>query len=104
MLGSNSGANTDKSEVFSWYEGENGSPIIEEAPLVLECEVVDIYETETFDNFILKIDATYVEEDKLDENGKPDYEKIAPVLFEFPSYSYLSTGKVIGKCLSFKEV
>lgn len=102
-VGSNSGASTDKSEIFVWYEGENGAPIIEESPLVLECEVVDNYETETFDNFVLKIDATYVEESKLDESGKPDYEKIAPVLFEFPTYSYVASGKIIGKCLSFKE-
>lgn len=103
LVGSVSGSEKDKSEVFSWHEGENGAPIIDEAPLVLECEVTDNYETETFDNFILKIDATYVEESKLDENGKPDYEKIAPVLFEFPTYSYISSGKVLGKCLSFKE-
>ena len=102
FVGSTSGAKEDKSEVFDWYEGENGTPIIEESPLVLECEVDTVYETEGFDNFILKIAATYVEEDKLDEGGKPDYEKIAPVLFEFPTYSYISSGKRIGKCLSFK--
>lgn len=27
----------------------------------MECEVVDNCETETFDNFILKIDATYID-------------------------------------------
>ncbi|MDC7288701.1 flavin reductase family protein [Blautia schinkii] len=101
-VGSVSGAKEDKSEVFVWHEGENGAPVIDESPLVLECEVTDNYETDTFDNFILKINATYVEESKLNEHGKPDYEKIAPVLFEFPTYSYLSCGKVIGKCLSFK--
>ena len=53
-------------------------------------------------HFICSIDATLVEEDKLDEKGKPDYEKISPVLFEFPTYSYLATGKKLGKCLSFK--
>lgn len=102
-VGSSSGAEADKSEIFEWHEGENGAPILDESPLVLECEVMDNYETETFDNFILKIHATYVEESKLDENGKPDYEKIAPVLFEFPTYSYVASGKIIGKCLSFKE-
>ena len=25
-----------------------------------------------------------------------------PVLFEFPTYEYLKTGDVLGKCLSFK--
>lgn len=42
-VGSSSGAKTDKSEVFAWHEGENGTPIIDEAPLVLECSVVDNY-------------------------------------------------------------
>lgn len=102
-VGSNSGTNIDKSEIFAWHRGENGAPIIDESPLVLECEVVDNYETDTFDNFILNINATYVEESKLDENGKPDYEKIAPVLFEFPTYSYVASGKIIGKCLSFRD-
>lgn len=102
-VGSVSGAKEDKADVFAWEEGENGTPIIKESPLVLECSVVDNYETDTFDNFILKIDATYVEEDKLNEDGKPDYEKIAPVLFEFPTYSYIESGKRIGKCLTLKE-
>ena len=69
----------------------------------MACEVVDNYETETFDNFILKINATYVEEDKLGEDGKPDYNKLGLVLFEFPTYSYIKSGKVIGKCLSFMK-
>ena len=35
----------------------------------------------------------------LDGDGKPDYTRLKPVLFEFPTYSYLATGEVIGKCL-----
>ena len=58
----------------------------------------DNYETETFDNFVCKINATHVEEDCLDENGKVDYNKLKPVLFEMPTYSYLRTGEMIGKC------
>ena len=34
----------------------------------------------------------------LDENGKVDYNKLKPVLFEMPTYSYLRTGEMIGKC------
>ena len=37
------------------------------------------------------------------ETGKPDYNKLKPVLFQFPSYEYLATGEVLGKCLSFKS-
>ena len=93
-----SGAKTDKSKVFGWHLGEGQTPFIEDSPLVMECEVVDNYETETFDNFICKINATHVEEDYLNENGKVDYNKLKPVLFEMPTYSYLRTGEMIGKC------
>ena len=75
--------------------------VIDESPLVMECEVVDNYETETFDNFICKITNTYVDEDCLNEKDKPDYDKLKPVLFEMPNYTYLRTGETIGKCTSF---
>lgn len=96
--GTVSGAVEDKSALFEWHEGEAGTPVIDESPLTMECEVVDNYETETFDNFICKIADTCAGEDVLDENGKIDYTKLKPVLFEMPTYSYLRTGEIIGKC------
>lgn len=102
-VGANSGKKVDKSGVFAWEPADNGAPVPTEAPLTLACTVQDTYETETFDNFICSIDATLVDDDKLTEDGKPDYEKIAPVLFEFPTYSYLACGQKIGPCLSFKD-
>ena len=39
----------------------------------------------------------------LDNNGKLDYTKLKPVLFEFPTYSYLATGEIIGKCLNLDK-
>ena len=100
-VGCTSGAKTDKSDVFVFHRGEAGTPVIDESPLVMECEVVDNYETETFDNFICKITNTYVDEDCLNGKGKPDYDKLKPVLFEMPNYTYLRTGENIGKCTSF---
>ena len=64
----------------------------------MEYVVEDIYETETYDNFICKIANTYAKDDILDANDKVDYSKLKPVLFEMPTYSYLRTGGVIGKC------
>lgn len=101
--GAVSGAKEDKSSLFPYSLGEAGVPVIEQSPLVMECGVVDIYETPGFESFICSIDNTYVEESKLDEQGKPNYETLRPVLFEFPAYQYLRTGEVIGKCLSFVE-
>lgn len=98
-----SGNRADKSELFAWERGEHGAPIIAKSPLAVECTVADIYETKGFESFICTIDATYVEEEHLDAQGKINYDTLKPVLFEFPTYSYISTGKVLGKCLSFRK-
>lgn len=102
-VGSVSGAKVDKSVAFAYHLGEGGSPIIDQAPLTMECEVVDTYESEGFDNFICKILHTYADEKVLDGEGKLDYTKLKPVLFEFPTYSYIATGEIIGKCLHLDE-
>ena len=102
-VGSVSGETVDKSSVFAYHIGENGTPVIDVSPLTMECNVVDIYETEGFDNFICTVDNTYATPDVLDHNSKLDYARLKPVLFEFPTYSYLATGEVIGKCLNLDE-
>lgn len=100
-VGSTSGRKTDKSSVFPYYLGEAGAPVIEVSPLAMECSVDDIYETKGFENFILKIENTYVEEGMLTPNGKINYAKLKPVLFEMPTYEYVRTGDIIGKCMTF---
>ena len=102
-VGSVSGAKVDKSAVFPYSLTETGAPIIDSSPLAVDCTVVDIYETPNFESFICSIDGTYVEEKHLNEAGKVDYRTLKPILFEFPTYEYLATGEVLGKCLSFKE-
>ena len=102
-VGSVSGAEVDKSKVFAYHTGEYGTPVIDASPLTMECEVVDIYETDGFDNFICAIVNTYAASDVLDNDGKLDYTKLKPVLFEFPTYSYLATGEIIGKCLNLDK-
>ena len=102
-VGSVSGAKVDKSAVFEYELGNAGTPMISKAPLTIECSVVDIYNTPNFESFICTIGNTYVAEEHLDEKGKINYNTLKPVLFEFPTYQYLKTGEVIGKCLSFKK-
>ena len=86
-VGSVSGANTDKSHEFLFHWGENGSPVIDASPLVMECNVVDIYKSDGFDNFICSIANTYAAPEVLDGNGKLDY----------------TTGEIIGKCLNLDK-
>ncbi len=102
-VGSVSGVAADKSDVFAYHIGKNGTPVIDASSLTMECNVVDIYETEGFDNFICEVVNTYAVTDVLDSTGKLDYTQLKPVLFEFPTYSYLTTGEVIGKCLNLDK-
>ncbi|HIU55433.1 MAG TPA: flavin reductase [Candidatus Gallibacteroides avistercoris] len=102
-VGSVSGASVDKSAVFDFHWGENGSPVIDSSPLTMECDVEDIYETDGFDNFICSVVNTYAAPDVIGSNGRLDYTRLKPVLFEFPSYSYIATGEVIGRCLKLDE-
>lgn len=97
-VGSVSGASVNKSGVFKYHWGENGTPVIDASPLTMECNVEDIIETEGFDNFICSIANTYAAPEVLDSEGKLDYTQLKPVLFEFPTYSYIATGEIIGKC------
>ena len=75
--------------------------MISQAPVVMECSVDDIYDTTGFESFICTIDNTFAEEEVLTPEGKIDYRVLKPVLFEMPTYEYLRTGDVIGKCMSF---
>ncbi len=100
-VGCISGSKQDKSEVFPYQIGEAGVPVINAAPVSMSCTVEDIYETGGFESFICKIAATYAEESVLTAEGKIDYRALKPVLFEFPTYEYLKTGDVIGKCRSW---
>ena len=96
-----SGTKEDKSELFDYMLSDGGVPSISQAPVVMECSLEDVYETKGFDNFICTIDNTYAEENVLTEEGKLNYRTLKPVLFEMPTYEYLKTGDVIGKCMSF---
>lgn len=98
-----SGSKVDKSELFRYQIGEGGAPLINDAPVCMSCTVEDIYETEGFESFICRIAATCAEESVLTAEGKIDYRTLKPVLFEFPTYEYLKTGEVIGKCKNLGE-
>ena len=92
-----SGNKTDKSEMFVYHTEGTGAPVIDEAPVVMDCVVDDIYETEGFESFICKIDGVYAEENVLNEAGKIDYHTL------MPTYEYLRTGDVIGKCMNLSK-
>lgn len=97
-VGTVSGATVDKSKVFNYQMGENGTPVITDSPLAMELNVIDIYKSGGFNNYICSIANTYAAPEVLDKADRLDYNKLKPVLFEFPTYSYLATGELLGKC------
>ena len=95
-----SGGKEDKSTLFDYVLDDAGVPMIQQAPVTMVCSVEDVYNTKGFESFICTINATYAEESVLNEAGRIDYRALKPVLFEMPTYEYLRTGDVIGKCMS----
>lgn len=98
-----SGAKVDKSGWFDYTVGETGAPLLDAARVTMECVLEDTYETSGFDNFIITIKNTFADESVLDERGRVDYRVLKPVLFEMPTYEYLRTGDVIGRCMKMNK-
>jgi len=94
-----SGETVDKSEVFPIFRGQlPDAPQIENAPVAMECVITEIHETKTHLNCIAHLVNTYVRDDVLSENGKIDFEKIHPILFEMQQTRYLRSGDAAGRC------
>ena len=101
--GSVSGRNEDKSHLFAYHLGTFGTPVIDAAPVSMECRVEEIIRSDGFDNFVCSVINTYADTAILDTDGRPDFAKLKPILFDYTSYSYIATGPVIGKCLNLNE-
>ena len=97
-MGVVSGNKEDKSEAFAYTMGENGTPLINDAKIPIECEMDGNYELENFDNFMCKILAAYADDSVLNGQEKIDYHVFKPVLFEFPTYEYFKVGEKVGDC------
>jgi flavin reductase (DIM6/NTAB) family NADH-FMN oxidoreductase RutF len=94
-----SGEAVDKSDVFPIFHGQlPDAPLIENAPVAMECVIQEIHETKTHLNCIVRPVSTYVREDVLAENGRIDFEKIHPILFEMQQTRYLRSGDAVGRC------
>ena len=75
------------------------APIIDELPMVLECEMIDYNdETEILRGKIVNVSA---DEKVLDENGKIDPQKLKPITFDPVNNAYLKLGEKVGN--AFKD-
>ena len=97
-----SGAKTDKAKDcnFNIFYGKLGNvPMIEQCPINMECTLVHTLGSSSHLIVFGRVEATYVSEELLAE-GKPNWEKISPLLW-FPNKSeYVAIGKTVGKSRS----
>ena len=73
------------------------APIIEEFPLVMECELLEIVETENLHAVVGKIVNVAAEESVLDENGKVDPAKLNAIAFDNFQSGYYALGEKAGQ-------
>ena len=73
------------------------APIIDEFPVVMECELAEVSETESFYCIVGKIINTAAEEKVLSENGKVDPAKLQALIFDQFQHGYYVSGEQVGK-------
>ena len=73
------------------------APIIEEFPITMECELLEIVETENLHAVVGKIVNTCADENILDEKGKVDPSKINALIFDQFQSGYYVVGEKVGK-------
>ena len=76
------------------------APIIEEFPLVVECELAEIVETENLHAVVGKIVNVSAEESVLDENGKVDPSRLNALAFDNFQSGYYELGAKVAQAWS----
>jgi len=76
------------------------APYIQEFPLVLECKLVQAINLGIHTQFVGEIMDVKADESVLDDNGRPDIEKVQPIIFGPEILTYHGIGEYLGKAFS----
>ncbi len=90
----------DKFERTGYHAGKSDkvhAPVIEEFPVVMECELLEFLKTEYVSGIVGKIVNVKAEENVLSENGKIDPLKLKALTFDQFQHGYYTTGEKIAK-------
>jgi flavin reductase (DIM6/NTAB) family NADH-FMN oxidoreductase RutF len=92
-----SGKRKDKAGVFDVFYGDlQAAPLIRECPVNLECKMIHSLDLGSHSLVVGEIVETHVDEDCLTD-GKPDPEKIDPLIFLPSVQQYGRLGELIAK-------
>ena len=73
------------------------APVIDEFPVVMECELAEVVETESFYCIVGKILNTAAEERVLSDQSKVDPAKLEALIFDQFAHGYYVSGEKVGK-------
>ena len=73
------------------------APVIEEFPMVMECELAEVVNTESFYCIVGRIVNTAAEEKVLSENGKVDPARLQALIFDQFQNGYYVSGEKVGR-------
>lgn len=73
------------------------APIINEYPLTLECEVIEITETSLGETRVVGEVINMSAADSILTDGKVDLHKLKPIIFDSSNLNYISLGEDVGK-------
>ena len=99
FCGITTGAKVDKVEAckFKIFYGHlQTAPLIEQCPLNLECRVMHILNLGSHAFVIGQVEGLFISEDCLTD-GKPDANKIKPMVFDIIARKYLAFGEVVAE-------
>lgn len=91
---------TDKFEHTGYHAVRSefvNAPVIEEFPVVMECELAEVSSTESFYAIVGRIVNTAAEESVLNEKGKVDPMKLNALIFDQFQHGYYTTGEKVGQ-------
>ncbi len=100
FVGMASGKNRNKFEVTGLTPVKSelvDAPYVDEFPMVLECRVIHIHEIGLHTQFIGEILDVKVAQGALNDDGKPDMNKVAPFIYGSDIQTYYGIGEAIGK-------
>ena len=91
---------TDKFERTGYHASKSqfvNAPIIDEFPVVMECELSEVTSTDSFYAIVGRMVNTAAEEAVLSENGKVDPARLNALIFDQFQHGYYVSGAQVGK-------
>ena len=76
------------------------APYVKEFPLVLECDVIHVFELGLHTQFVGQILDVKADESILGPDGWPDVEKLRPIIFSPGNRRYYGVGRTLGEAFS----